>query len=268
MRRTQKRGFTLIELIVVLVILAILAAAALPTFTGYIDYAREKLCESRRGQILRAFQAVCVDHPALAAAKDTIELKNAVGGKDPLDYLDEIGAYSGDVTCARYHVRYEMVVSSNAAGERKVQLQCPCQDNELSYLAQAEKIYKGGSSSADRKEIIRKIYEERGSLLPVSDSFKQNTRFKGKPLYWRPYYLNDANKTMVMYASKENDSSWANWNANLIYYNGTIYQCTNGTASNPGGSSIASWNQIGTGKDSTYKTFEEWLVGKPFEQVN
>ena len=40
---SSKKGFTLVELIVVLVILAILAALLIPTLTGYIDRAKEKL---------------------------------------------------------------------------------------------------------------------------------------------------------------------------------------------------------------------------------
>lgn len=264
----RKRGFTLIELIVVLVILAIVAAAALPTFTGYIDYAKEKLCESRRGQILRAFQAVCVDHPDLAAAKDTIELKNAAGGKDPLDYLDETGAYSGDVTCPRYHTKYEMMASTNAAGVRTVVLKCPCNDLELGYLTEAFEIYKKWPANTDRKVIIKEIYEQRGSLLQVADFFKQNTRFAGKTLYWRPYYLNDANHTMVMYASPENDGTHANWNASLIYYNGTVYQSMAGSAQYPGASNIASWSKVDA--KGELKTFEDWLAteGKAFEKVS
>ena len=38
----NKKGFTLVELIVVLVILAILAALLVPALTGYIDKAREQ----------------------------------------------------------------------------------------------------------------------------------------------------------------------------------------------------------------------------------
>ena len=40
--KTNKKGFTLVELIVVLVILAILAAILVPALLGYIDKAREK----------------------------------------------------------------------------------------------------------------------------------------------------------------------------------------------------------------------------------
>ena len=42
LKENRKKGFTLVELIVVLVILAILAALLVPALTGYINKAKEK----------------------------------------------------------------------------------------------------------------------------------------------------------------------------------------------------------------------------------
>lgn len=53
----NKKGFTLVELIVVLVILAILAALLVPALTGYIDKAREQSLISEGSLVLTAAQA-------------------------------------------------------------------------------------------------------------------------------------------------------------------------------------------------------------------
>ena len=52
----DKKGFTLVELIVVLVILAILAALLVPALTGYIDKANEERIISYTRQIVVAAQ--------------------------------------------------------------------------------------------------------------------------------------------------------------------------------------------------------------------
>lgn len=49
-----KKGFTLVELIVVLVILAILAALLVPSLTGYIDKAKEEQLTSQTCMVLMA----------------------------------------------------------------------------------------------------------------------------------------------------------------------------------------------------------------------
>lgn len=53
----NKKGFTLVELIVVLVILAILAALLVPALTGYIDKAHEQSLASEASMVLTAAQA-------------------------------------------------------------------------------------------------------------------------------------------------------------------------------------------------------------------
>ena len=54
----EKKGFTLVELIVVLVILAILAALLIPALTGYIDRAKRKSIVAETRQAVMAAQTI------------------------------------------------------------------------------------------------------------------------------------------------------------------------------------------------------------------
>lgn len=74
MRLRRKKGFTLIELIVVLVILAILVAAALPAMMGYVERAR-------------AAQHYAEMRAAVVSSKVALELVNAAKGSAYVEYL-------------------------------------------------------------------------------------------------------------------------------------------------------------------------------------
>lgn len=58
LKKNNKKGFTLVELIVVLVILAILAALLIPALTGYIDKAKEKQIIAETRQVVMAAQTL------------------------------------------------------------------------------------------------------------------------------------------------------------------------------------------------------------------
>lgn len=74
----EKKGFTLVELIVVLVILAILAALLIPALTGYIDKANNQKVIATTRQVVMAAQTEVSE----AYAK-------AEGGKLTAGNLDE-----------------------------------------------------------------------------------------------------------------------------------------------------------------------------------
>ena len=99
LRKNNKKGFTLVELIVVLVILAILAALLIPTLTGYIDKAKKKDITAQTRQAVMAAQTL-VDE---AYAKKTDNTAVAVGdGKDvtyaAIEDLAEVAKTNNDGT--------------------------------------------------------------------------------------------------------------------------------------------------------------------------
>lgn len=95
----DKKGFTLVELIVVLVILAILAALLVPALTGYIDKAnKEKIVAETRMVVMaaqtegsEAYSKVTADGTAATGA--AIEAKVAENGQELIDLAEVSGNY-------------------------------------------------------------------------------------------------------------------------------------------------------------------------------
>ncbi len=75
----NKKGFTLVELIVVLVILAILAALLVPALTGYIDKAKEKKVIAETRMLHTAIQT---EMSALYAKPEWKNYPPSVGGTE------------------------------------------------------------------------------------------------------------------------------------------------------------------------------------------
>ena len=98
MKKTNNKGFTLVELIVVLVILAILAAILVPALLGYIDKAREKQITTNAEAAYVAAQALATEAYGKGAAASTITNTGYVT-KTKIDTLTDIQAdYSFNFT--------------------------------------------------------------------------------------------------------------------------------------------------------------------------
>lgn len=128
----NKKGFTLIEIIVVLVILAILAAAAVPSMLGFVEEARGKayIAEARVGLV--AAQAVATQLTATGSTCTSATIlasptfRNMVKDVDPgqvasydasTQKFSAVVESSGDVTGITYKATsgsktYTIVISS------------------------------------------------------------------------------------------------------------------------------------------------------------
>ena len=93
----SKKGFTLIELIVVLAVLAILAAMLFPSLTGYIDKAADDKLVSKARSLYNASQATVSSHYAINPSfEKTTSYFEDSGMNDEIISLSEV---KGEFEC-------------------------------------------------------------------------------------------------------------------------------------------------------------------------
>lgn len=84
LKENKKKGFTLVELIVVLVILAILAALLIPALTGYIDKAKKKQIVAETRSCVMAAQTYAEEQYAMDTKDIAVTDSISVDGTDTL----------------------------------------------------------------------------------------------------------------------------------------------------------------------------------------
>ena len=111
LNNNKKKGFTLVELIVVLVILAILAALLIPALTGYIDKAKEKSVIAETRSVVMAAQTLGNEAYAKKDVGATIEFGTS---KDvTIDDVKKLAEVDGTIDAITWengaieHVQYK-----------------------------------------------------------------------------------------------------------------------------------------------------------------
>lgn len=95
--KENKKGFTLVELIVVLVILAILAALLIPALTGYIDKAKDKSITAETRQAVMAAQTL-VDEKYASDQKTEITVGSVDTSSVKIDDIKKLAEVNGEIS--------------------------------------------------------------------------------------------------------------------------------------------------------------------------
>ena len=83
----SKKGFTLVEIIVVLLILAILAAFSIPTMLGFVEDAKGKAYIAEARTVYIAAQVVATQETAIGTTTSAIVTKIRATTADPMKTL-------------------------------------------------------------------------------------------------------------------------------------------------------------------------------------
>lgn len=112
-KRENKKGFTLVEVIVVLVILAILAAILIPSMIGWINRAEEKsaIVEART-MVLAAQTIMSEKHTDAAYNADGVELTDPDIREEITDLAELSNVTLGEVKVSKYKITYLEITSS------------------------------------------------------------------------------------------------------------------------------------------------------------
>ncbi len=96
--KNNKKGFTLVELIVVLVILAILAALLIPALTGYIDKAKNKAVVAETRQVVMASQTLVDEYYAKQAVGAEVTVGTETTSNVKIDDIKKLAEVKGTIT--------------------------------------------------------------------------------------------------------------------------------------------------------------------------
>ena len=107
---TRRKGFTLVELMVVILIVGILAAVAIPLMQGRIDKAKWSEANATAGTIRTAVRAYCAETSVATA------ITNCLGTLDDTDIQGYLGFSATDLEGTYFAPGDYEITSINASG--------------------------------------------------------------------------------------------------------------------------------------------------------
>ncbi len=113
----NKKGFTMIELIIVIAIIVILAAIAIPTFSGFVDTANQAAVttEARNVYLAIKVEAVAEEMGTEGANPEDAANMAIEAGVDADNIKDLVVVDSGDISFTYTNNGYTVTYSSNVA---------------------------------------------------------------------------------------------------------------------------------------------------------
>ncbi|MEG1657623.1 MAG: prepilin-type N-terminal cleavage/methylation domain-containing protein [Oscillibacter sp.] len=193
----RKKGFTLMEMLIVVAIIGVLVAVAIPTFTGSLDRAREATCAANR----RSLQAQLAVEQMLTQAKDLEAVSNTEQGKAWLNSF--VCPSGGSVT-----VENNLISCSKHGGTASIE--ATVRENFSDIVENWEKYSKDIKPPYKHlnNDNLRKYYREKyGDWPPVV--------LNGETYYVQPYY-DSGSESSYLFAQKDQVSA-SNWFTYCIY---------------------------------------------------
>lgn len=241
----NKKGFTLVELVVVLVIIGIFAAIAIPSFTAYLRRQKESDAKSECKLVVAASQSAYMElyskNRLTSVGADKKQILSMAGVKGSFQgsiFFDEDDMKIETLTykaenglCVKYDkgadVKY-VISNDNAL--------TPLEEYVEEYKKLTDQLYKEGKINnwVGRESLMKYMYDHGNGYMPVDSSFLKSKYFDQleDQLYWQPYYLSSKGVSnsfgTLLIATKSDGSNPSDmhgqWKAYLIYYDGKIYE--------------------------------------------